>query len=126
MMLESPTASLLLATVGGAGIGVLYFAALWWTVRRIPTARNPAILMVGSFLTRTALAAGGIVVVAAGKMVPLVGAMAGFLVGRTILVRIVGKPLRDGRIRASAESGTVDVPGGEQGIDAGGFAARKR
>lgn len=82
-----------LAGAGGALIGLLYFGILWWTVRRIPTARFPAALVAGTFLVRATLAAAGIVVVSRGEFLPLLTAIAGFLVARTILIRVVGRSL---------------------------------
>src|SRR5690606_23950191 len=91
-MIEIPVASLALAAAGGLLIGLLYFGALWWTVRRIPSARRPALFVAGSFLVRGAAAAAGLVFVAGGEPLALVAAVAGFLVGRTILIRVIKRP----------------------------------
>ena len=93
-MTEIPVASLLLAAAGGVLIGLLYFGVLWWTVRRLASARRPALLVAGSFLIRAAAAAAGLVFVAGGKPLALVAAVAGFLLGRTILIRVMTRPLR--------------------------------
>ncbi|MBX3146854.1 MAG: ATP synthase subunit I [Gemmatimonadales bacterium] len=87
----------LLSAAGGLGLGLLYFGGLWWTVRRIATVRFPALLVVGSFLVRTAGAAAGIVLLSGGQVVPLLVSVAGFLVARTILIRVVGAPDRPGQ-----------------------------
>lgn len=100
-MIEVSAAALAGAAAGGALIGLLYFGALWWTVRRLHSAQFPAVLMVGSFLLRAAVAAAGIVFVARGEWLALVAALTGFLVGRTILTRAVGKPLREGGLAAA-------------------------
>lgn len=93
-MTDTTAVQVTLAAAAGVLIGLLYFGMLWWTVRRMVSARSPALLAMASFLIRTAVAAAGIVAVARGKPLPLLAAVAGFLVGRTILVRIVGAPLR--------------------------------
>jgi len=100
-MAEFEAVPVALAAAGGGLIGLLYFGTLWWTVRRLPSARHPAMLVAGSFVIRGAAAAGGIVVVSGGQLLALVAAVAGFLAGRTILIRAVGKPLR--REDAAAE-----------------------
>lgn len=92
-MIDVPAAPLLLAAAGGVLIGLLYFGLLWWTVRRMPSARYAAVLVAGSFLVRAAGAAAGIVFVSRGEPIALVATVAGFLAGRTILIRLVGKPL---------------------------------
>jgi F1F0 ATPase subunit 2 len=45
---------LLLPVTGlvGLGLGVLYFGGLWLTVRQLPTARNPVLLTLLSFVGR--------------------------------------------------------------------------
>lgn len=79
-----------LAAAGGVLIGLLYFGALWATVRRLPSAPHPATLVAGSFVLRGLLAAAGFVVLSGGEVVPLVAVMGGFLAARTVLIRIVG------------------------------------
>lgn len=92
-MSEHSVAMLVLSALGGLLVGLLHFAALWWTVRQITSARSPALLLGGSFLVRTTIAAGGIVLVAAGSPLRLAGAVVGFLVARTIMIRVVGAKL---------------------------------
>lgn len=46
---------LLLAAVSGCVLGLAYFGGLWWTVRRLPQARRPLLLYVGSMLLRGTL-----------------------------------------------------------------------
>jgi len=41
-----------LSIATGAVVGWWFFAGLWWTVRRLPTARHPVILAVGSYSLR--------------------------------------------------------------------------
>ncbi len=91
------------AAAGGLLLGALYFGGLWWTVRRLPTARHPAALIAGSFLLRAAVAAAGIVVIAGGEPIPLLCAVAGFITARTIAIRRVGAGLQISRDRPRAD-----------------------
>ena len=47
------------ALLAGGGLGGFYFAGLWWTVRKLPTAQSPALLSLGSFLLRTTVVLAG-------------------------------------------------------------------
>jgi F1F0 ATPase subunit 2 len=76
----------LLAAAGGALVGALYFAGLWWTVRRAPRTRRPLVLIAASFVLRGALAGLALVGLAGGDVARLLAAVAGFLVVRTVLV----------------------------------------
>lgn len=79
----------LLAIVGGAGVGALYFAGLWWTVQRAARTSHPVMLVAGSFLIRGILAALLLVGLSGGDPWRLLGAVGAFLVVRMIIVRIV-------------------------------------
>lgn len=87
----------LLAAGGGALVAVLYLASLRWTVRRIPHARHPALLVIASYLIRAPLAALALVGVASGGDAAafggveggarLVATLAGFLIVRAVVLR---------------------------------------
>lgn len=79
-----------IAIVVGLALGGFFFGGLWWTVRRLPTARHPAALALGSFLVRTAVTAGGIFLAADGRLGPLAAALAAVLVVRFVAVRRLG------------------------------------
>lgn len=86
-------AEILRSAAGGVILGLLYFGGLWWTVQRLPVARSPALLAAGSFFFRSLLVSAGLVIVSAGEPVPLLAAVAGFLVARGVSVRISrGRP----------------------------------
>lgn len=108
-MVEFEAGAVLGAAAGGVAIGLLYFAALWWTVRRIPSTGHPAVLLAGSFLIRAAVAAVGLVFVSGGQPFPLLAAAAGFLLGRTIVIRAVRRPLRSERLPANAVAGSGEA-----------------
>lgn len=86
-------AALLLAALLGAAAGALYFAGLWYTARRALRARFSVLVMIGSFLGRTALA----FLVFAGAMryagvAGLLVALAAFLAARWAIVRRIAPP----------------------------------
>jgi F1F0 ATPase subunit 2 len=76
-----------LALISGIGLGVFYFGGLWWTVQRIPSARHPALLSLGSFFARLAAVLVGFYFLTDGHWTRLLIGMAGFLTARIILVR---------------------------------------
>ena len=88
-MVTTELAARLLAFAAGGAVAALYFASLWWTVRRVARARRPLALVAGSFLVRAALAALAIVAVGSGDALRLMAAMAGFLAVRLALVKWV-------------------------------------
>lgn len=84
----SPTALTLLAALfAGAGLGLLFFGGLWWTVRRLPGSDRPGLLLGGSFLLRTALVVGGFWLVMGASWQRAAACLLGFLLARTLLVR---------------------------------------
>jgi F1F0 ATPase subunit 2 len=50
----------------GLGLGTIFFAGLWWTIRKGTLVRQPAFLFLVSLLLRMALVVGGGVFVARG------------------------------------------------------------
>lgn len=72
--------------VGGVA-GSLYFSGLWYTLHWLPTARRPALLLIGSFLLRLTLLLGILSLLAGSHWSSLLSALAGFLLVRTLLVR---------------------------------------
>ncbi len=50
----------------GLGLGAVFFAGLWATVKRLPAARSPRLLALGSYVVRMALACA--VFVLAGRL----------------------------------------------------------
>ena len=79
----------LLAVIVGGVVSLLYFSGLWWTVQRVPRARNPALLVAASYLVRTAMAAAALIVVASGDALRVLAGLAGFRAMRMVFVRSV-------------------------------------
>jgi len=78
---------LVMAFVAGLILGAFFFGGLWWTVRRGLKSENPAIWFFGSMMLRTALIVVAFYYVAQGHWSGLVACLAGFLVGRFLVVR---------------------------------------
>jgi F1F0 ATPase subunit 2 len=81
--------------VMAAGLGVLlglaFFGSLRWVVGRVIAARRPAVWMVGSAIVRVAVVVAALVVIGQGRWERMVAVLAGFLVGRSVALRIWGR-----------------------------------
>jgi F1F0 ATPase subunit 2 len=71
-----------LALLAGVLLGFFYFGGLWMTVQRLPSIRHPALLTLGSFLGRTAIAMLVFYSVMGGSLVNLLVCLVGFLLAR--------------------------------------------
>ncbi len=80
-----------LACLGGFALGLVYFASLWLTVQRLPTARHAAALAMGSLLGRVALAVVGFYLIGAGDWRRFLLALASFVAARLLVVRRWGE-----------------------------------
>ncbi len=81
------SAQLLLSFLVGSVAGSLYFGGLWVTVRQLPTARRPALLLIGSYLLRLTLLLGAIYLLTGNHWSHLLSALTGVLLARTFLIR---------------------------------------
>jgi F1F0 ATPase subunit 2 len=96
-----PIVELGVALAVGAALGVWFFGGLLWTVRRMPAARRPVLLMLASFGVRAAVVAAGVVWLASRHwLLPLV-ALAGFVAVRTWMLSTRGAPRLKGDREAS-------------------------
>ncbi len=84
----------LLAGVAGAGLGLIYFAGLWFTLRRLPQRAHPALWVFGSFVLRLALSAIGFyLILGPDRSLPRLGlALAAFIAVRVVLIRRLRPP----------------------------------
>ncbi|MCB2226368.1 MAG: hypothetical protein KQH53_06780 [Desulfarculaceae bacterium] len=87
--------TLALAFVAGLAVGWFFFYGLWWTVRRLPASRHPALLTLGSLGLRMGVSLAVLYGVMAGDWRRLAVAVAGVVAMRLILVR---------RLRPAGES----------------------
>jgi F1F0 ATPase subunit 2 len=83
-------AGVFVALIMGAGLGLFYFCGLWLTVKQLHKSLHPASLTIASFLVRTGVILLGFYYIMEGRLERLLAAMAGFLIVRLILVRLIG------------------------------------
>jgi F1F0 ATPase subunit 2 len=83
------------ALAGAAGflLGALFFAGLWWTVRKGLSSPRPALWFLGSLLLRMSLAVAGVYAVAGGRWQRLLACLLGFVLARLAVVRLT-RPAR--------------------------------
>ena len=82
------TTRILAAVLAGMLLGVFFFGALWWTIRRALSSRQAALWFSGSFLTRTAVTLIGFYFASQGDWRRMAGCVAGFLGGRLLVIRL--------------------------------------
>jgi F1F0 ATPase subunit 2 len=94
----SEALSLLLSFISGSVLGLLYFAGLWLTVQKVATSAHPAVLVMSSLLSRTALVLIGFYYVSGGNLYRLLLCLMSFVCSRFIILRITRE--RDGSLYA--------------------------
>ncbi len=77
---------LALAFAAGVGLGLLYFAGLWLTVRRLSASPRPVLLAVASMAVRSLALVGGLALVSGGRPERWALCLVGFLLARGIAV----------------------------------------
>ena len=88
--MSSPVTDILAAVLAGLAMGGVYFAALWWTVCRSARARRPAAWLIGSYLVRVTLLAGGILLVGIRDWRHALACLVGLAGARVLACRRVG------------------------------------
>lgn len=91
-------ADLLIGFGAGALAGLVFFGGLRWTVERLPTAGRPGLLVSASFLVRTVVLVGVLVLASQGDLVRVLAGLAGVIAARTAIVAIAR---RDGTEEAT-------------------------
>lgn len=84
---------LVLAVVSGFFLGTLFFGGLWWTVRKGMSAKQPALLFLGSTVLRAVVTVAGFYVVSDGHWQQMLACLAGFTVARFVVMRFSGAPI---------------------------------
>lgn len=77
----------LLAT--GLLLGFFFFAGLWWTLRHVLTSRHPIFWLLLSTLVRSTVVLIGFYFAARGAWQHILVCLAGFIVARIIVLRLV-------------------------------------
>ena len=82
----------LLYLLVGLGLGLFYFGGLWLTIKNMNQARSPIVLTLGSFIIRTGAVFLVLIYVARqGEWENILILLAGFIVSRIFLSRMIGK-----------------------------------
>jgi len=88
----------------GLGLGILYFAGLWLTLKNMNQVRSPIVLTLGSFILRTTIIFLVLIFVARkGEWINILILLAGFIIGRIFLSRRIGT--KEDKIKPSIKIG---------------------
>jgi len=79
---------MLFALLEGALLGVFFFAGLWWTVRKIESSKQVALLFLGSMLLRTFVVLLGFYFLLGDNWQRLLAGLLGFVIARIIVTRL--------------------------------------
>ncbi|WP_031434489.1 ATP synthase subunit I [Methylomarinum vadi] len=82
------------ALMWGLLLGGFYFGGLWLTVRRLPTVKHQALLMIASFLLRNVLVAIALYPIVLQGWQPTLICLAGFIIVRVLLSRRIKGHIR--------------------------------
>lgn len=77
----------------GSVAGLVFFGGLSWTLSRLGTTRHPLLLTVASFVVRSAIVAGLLVIVSDGVLARILAGLAGIIAVRTAMVARVRRDL---------------------------------
>ncbi|MGB7758797.1 MAG: ATP synthase subunit I [Bryobacteraceae bacterium] len=87
-MMMTEGLNLVLATVTGVLLGVIFFGGLWWTVRKGTSSQQPALWFLCSLLLRTSTALVGFYLVGRVHWERLLVCLLGFVMARYIVTRL--------------------------------------
>ncbi len=90
--------TLALACLAGAGLGLIFFGGLWWTVRRGVSSEQPAFWFLGSILLRMTIVLVGFYFVSGQAWQRLLLCLLGFMMARILVTWLTG-PSAEGEIR---------------------------
>ena len=79
---------LALSLAFGSVLGLFYFCGLWFTLKRLPSSKQPALLTFGSFLGRSAVCILGFYLILGGSgLEALISSLVGFILAKVILIK---------------------------------------
>ena len=94
-----------MALLAGTALGLVFYAGLWWTVRRAPTFRRPGLSVLASLLLRMSVTLGGFYLVAGEDWARLLLCLMGFVLARAAVTWLTRLPsFAIGQIRAATGS----------------------
>jgi len=88
--MTSGIVEIMAAALAGIALGCFYFMGLWWTLKRLPSARRPVLLNTMSFLLRLVVVLTGFYLILGAGWQMLAVSMLGFIAVRILLVRRLG------------------------------------
>lgn len=80
--------ALLVALLEGALLGAFFFAGLWWTVSKLESAKQVALLFLGSMLLRTCVVILGFYFILGDNWQHLLAGLLGFIIARIVVIRL--------------------------------------
>ncbi|MDA9921995.1 hypothetical protein N9406_03235 [Verrucomicrobiales bacterium] len=83
---------IVLSGLSGLILGTLFFAGLWWTMRKGLASPRPALWFLGSMLCRTGIALAGFYFVGSGSWKRLLACLLGFVIARFLVMRLTRLP----------------------------------
>ncbi len=87
---------LTLVLFAGMLLGTMYFAGLWWTVKKGLVSPKPAQWFIVSLLLRVGVTLLGFYFVAGDDWKRLLACLLGFVIARIIVIRLTDAPLAKG------------------------------
>ena len=97
------TLLMIAAFVAGMALGTLFFGGLWLTVKKVVSAKVPALWVLGSFIFRVGIVLLGFYFIGAGNWQRLVSCLVGFIVARFIVIHVT-KPIDEKQIQLKKEA----------------------
>ena len=76
------------AFILGLVLGALFFGGLWFTVKKVVTARIPALWILASFIVRVGISLIGFYYISAGSLQRLLICVLGFITARFIVIHL--------------------------------------
>ena len=90
----------ILAFLTGLILGTVFFAGLWYTVKKAVNAKTPALWFIGSFILRMGIVLLGFYLVAQGHWSGLLISVLGFIIARFIVVHYTKSTIKGGKHEA--------------------------
>ena len=78
----------ILVFIAGIALGVIFFGGLWLTVKKMVTAKIPALWVLGSFIVRLGIVLPGFYFISSGNWQRLVICLIGFVAARFIIIHL--------------------------------------
>jgi len=79
---------IVLAFIGGIGLGFLFFGGLWLTVKKASKSKIPALWFFGSLALRLAVVLVGFYYLGLGDLFQLITCLLGFIIARFIVLQL--------------------------------------